>query len=107
MGRFSHDILVDVDDEWTFCCSMISSCPGLFDEDDGNHEVEAELIRAGVIRRDESTPDSEFCSLVLYFKKRVYGMGFIDRLNAYLEAKAEWLRTPKSSFADLYKEGLF
>jgi len=69
---------------YVFDCAMISSCQPIFDNCNSNYDVERVLRKARVIR-DQDRTDTETCALVVLFKTRKAGQGFITRLNHYLQ----------------------
>jgi hypothetical protein len=71
---------------WYFDCAMVSTCEPVFDHCDSNYEVEDELRKAKVLRKNNRT-DTEMCSLVVLFSSESAGNNFIDRLNKYLDDK--------------------
>lgn len=64
----------------------------MFDHLDSNYDVEALLIKEGVIL-PEDQPDSETCALVVNFKSVPQGYAFLVRLNSYLERAAAQVGT--------------
>jgi hypothetical protein len=89
---FDYNDVRKMDSDWTdkpywwFDCAMVSTCEPVFNHCDSNHEVESELRKAKVLRKNNRT-DTEMCSLVVLFSSEKAGNNFIDRLNAYLESK--------------------
>ena len=69
-----------------FECGMISTCCPLFDHCDSNHDVEDELRKNKVLRKNNST-DTESSALVVLFTSKKAGIKFVERLNAYLTKK--------------------
>lgn len=92
---FSKLDINDAGPEWdwpesriSFSEGMIGRCEPLFDELDGNYDVE-DLLRAhGVIRKNQKT-DTEYCCMYVYFSSLKVGHNFIKRLNAFLEKRAQ------------------
>lgn len=86
--QFSYDDVRrdDIRDCYMFTAAMISACDPLFDGCHSNYGVEDKLQEARVIRTDT---DSESCQMFVFFSTRKTGENFIDRLNEYLEERAE------------------
>ena len=80
----------DYETPYFFTCAMISTCQPIFPDDWDNYKVQAELKRAKVIRGGKAT--SESSQMFVEFRTRKQGEKFIDRLNAYLQKKAEAIR---------------
>ena len=74
--------------KWVFSKGMIGACAPIFDNLDGNYDVEEKLRKAGVIHKKTAT-DSEYCALYVYFVKKQSALNFIKRLNEYLVKKAK------------------
>lgn len=74
------------DGSWFFSCAMISTCEPLLDDCEDNHDVEARLLREGVVTHDET--DSESCEFCAYFQDHIDAKAFIKKLNTYLVEKA-------------------
>lgn len=87
--QFSYDEIHDPirpGGDYYFTSAMIGACEPLFDGCRSNYEVENKLKEAGVIK---TSTDSESCQMFVYFSTRSVGENFIDRLNEYLQDRAE------------------
>jgi hypothetical protein len=72
--------------DWTFHGAMISTCSPVLDDLDDNHDFEARLRRAKVLRKNNRT-DTESCEFWAYFSSQKAGMAFVERLNEYLRQR--------------------
>ena len=86
----------DISHPYYFTCSMVSTCAPLFDGCDDNYEVESLLVKNGVITKG-CERDSEMCQMFVNFKRKDAARRFIDRLNKYLNKRAEQLVELKAS----------
>ena len=69
-----------------FECAMVSACSPVFNKCSDNYDVERELRKANVLRKNNTT-DTETCALMVLFSNKKSALNFIDRLNKYLATK--------------------
>ena len=72
--------------EYQYQNAMCSAYPGLFDDCDGNHDVEQKLRDAKVIRKNNKT-DTEDCQFHIYFSTEKAAHAFVDRFNEWALAQ--------------------
>lgn len=77
--------------EYSFNRDMFETFPGFFDDCESNNEASDKLVNAGVVRMNQTDPESS-CAY-FYMKDKTEAEDFVEKLNAWLKGKYEAIQT--------------